>query len=335
MKKTTIDYLNFCLAGVFIVLVLLYGIALLKKKEFNKVSWSAKIVSKELNSKDDKANMLKIIDVVFINTFNHSKNTLHFDSPKLIVSKGSDSAYFWTQDDLLPDSLSIKYFSVNEKKFYQLNTKLHLEKMQNSLENKNEGADVKMEIQTKGKISVMIEQPGNKNFGSKLIQSFQAKEVQGTLRMLVYSQYERKEYNDFPSLKDVSDYSDILIQKYPWIVKIETENTEKISEISAYAFDGKSMRTDNETFEDVKLRNLPNRFSIDWGNTQRYGSNYSFDSQEILNAFKDLNQIKSNEPILITFKLLKNAYPKAEISKGGKTIPLKDLYPDIPTKYAR
>ncbi|WP_394363544.1 hypothetical protein, partial [Chryseobacterium contaminans] len=90
-----------------------------------------------------------------------------------------------------------------------------------------------------------------------------------------------------------------------------------------------------ETFENVKLRNLPGRFSVDWGNTQRYGSSYSFDSQEILEAFKDLSQIKDNEPVIITFKLFKNAFPKAEISKAGKTILLKDVYPDLPTKYAR
>lgn len=334
MKKTIIDYLNFCLAVVFIVLVLLYGISLLKKKEFDKVNWSAKIISVVPNSTDEKSGMLKILDAVFVNTFNDSDNILDYNSSKLIVSKGADSAYFWTQNDLLPDSLSIKYYSVEEKKFYQLNTKLPLEKMQNSLENNSQRTDLKVGVQLKGKISVMIEQPGNKNFGSKLIASFQAKEIPGALKMLVYRKYAGEEYNEFPSLKDVSDYSDILIQKYPWMVKVETENTEIVSEISAYAFDGKSMRTDHETFEAMKLRNLPSRFSIDWGNTQRYGSNYSFDSQEILDAFKALNQVKSNEPATITFTLFKNAYPKAEISKGGKIIPLKDVYPDLPTKYA-
>ncbi|SDI23409.1 hypothetical protein [Chryseobacterium jejuense] len=335
MKKTIIDYLNFCLAVVFIVLVLLYGVALLKKKEFDKVNWSAKIISVVPNSKDEKSGMLKIIDAVFINTFNDSKNILDYNSPKLIVSKGADSAYFWSQDNLLPDSLSIKYFSVEEKKFYQLNTNLSLEKIKKSLENKSQRIDLKVDVQPKGKISLMIEQPGNKNLGSKLIENFQAKEIPGALKMLVYRKYAGEEYNEFPSLKDVSDYSDILIQKYSWMVKIETENTEKVSEISAYAFDGKSMRVENETFEESKLRNLPNRFSIDWGNTQRYGSNYSFDSQELLDAFKVLNQVKSNEPAIITFTLFKNAYPKAKISKGGKTIPLKDNYPDLPTKYAR
>lgn len=334
MKKTVIDYLNFCLAGVFIVLIFLYGAALLQKKEFNKVNWSAKIISVSSNSTDEKAGIIKIIDAAFINTFNHSKNTLHFDSPQLITSKRYDSAYFWAQDDLLPDSLSITYFSAEEKKFYQLNTKLPLEKMQNSLENINEGTDVKLEIHPKGKTSLVIEQSGTKNSGSKLIESFQAKEIPGALKMLVYRKHGGEEYNEFPSLKSISDYSDILIQRYRWMVRVETENAEKVSEISAYAFDGKSMRTDDETFEEAKLRNLPGRFSVDWGNTQRYGSNYSFDSQEILEACKDLNQVQDNEPVIITFKLFKNAFPKAEISKAGKTILLKDVYPDLPTKYA-
>ncbi|OCA76864.1 hypothetical protein BBH99_11775, partial [Chryseobacterium contaminans] len=229
MKKTVIDYLNFCLAGVVIVLAFLYGMALFRKKEFDKVSWSAKIISSEPNSTDEKANMLKIIDAVFINTFNHSKNTLHFDSPKLIFSKGPDSAYFWSQDDLLPDSLSVKYFSVDEKKFYQLNTRL-------SLENKSKSADLKVCIQPGGKVSVTIEQPG-KNFEAKLAGNFQAKEIPGALKMLVYRKHSGEEYNEFPSLKSVSDYSDMLIQKYEWMVRIETENSENVSEISAYAFD--------------------------------------------------------------------------------------------------
>lgn len=330
-----IDYLNFCLAGIFIVLLLLYGIALLKKKEFNKVSWSAKIISMSPDSTDEKAGMLKIIDAVFINTFNDSENRIDYNSPKLIDSQRADSVYFRSQDDLLPDSLSIKYFSAEEKKFYQLNTKLSLDKIQSSLENKSLGINLKLEVQPKGKVLLMIDQLENKNFASKLVESFQAKEFSGTLKMLVYRTYSGEEYNDFPSLKTVSDYSDILTQKYTWKIKIETENAEKISEISAYAFDGKSMRKDGETFEDVRLRYIPNRFSIDWGNTQRYGSSYFFDSQEVLEAFKDLNQIKSNEPMLITFNLFKNTFPKAQISKGGKTILLKDVYPDLPTKYAR
>lgn len=335
MKKTAIDYLNFCLTGIFILLLILYGITLIKKKEFDKLSWSAKIIAVEPNSTDEKSGMVKILDAVFVNTFNQSENRLEHDSPKIIVSKkGSDSAYFWTQDDLLPDSLSIKYFSVEEKKFYQLNTKLPSEKMQSSLDN-GKRADLKLEVQPKGKITLKLDMAENGKNKSKIIGSFQAKEFVGKLDMLVFKESaEQARYNEFPSLRDVSDYSDVLTQKYSWAMKIETENSEKISETSAYAFDGKSMKTGDETFEDVKLRNIPNRISIDWGSTQRYGSSYSFDSQEILDAFKELNQINSNEPIHITFKLFKNAFPKAELSKGGKIISLKDTYPDLPIHYA-
>lgn len=335
MKKTIIDYLNICLTGVFIVLLILYGITLLNNKEYSKLSWSAKIISVKPGSKDDKAGMLKIIDAVFINTFNQSENRLEHDSPQLIVSKKeSDSAYFWSQDDLLPDSLSIKYFSTEEKKFYQLNTKLPLEKMQSSLEGKKGGANLKIEIQPNGKISLKIELQKNTKKEAKLVGVFHAKEIPGTLKMLVYSEYSGKKYNDFPSLKEVSDYSDILTQKYVWEIKIETEGSEKVSEISVHAFDGKSMRVDHENFDEAKQRNIPDRVLIKWGNIQEYGSSYSFDSQEILDAFKDLNQIKINEPIRITFKLVKNALPKAEISKSGKTISLKDTYPDNPIQYA-
>ncbi|MEJ5105470.1 hypothetical protein [Chryseobacterium sp. MYb328] len=331
MKKTTIDYLNFGLAGIFIGMLILYGVTLLQKKEFDRLNWSAKIIGIKPESVDEKPGMLKILDAVFINSFNKYVTKLDDVSPLLIFShKESDSGSFRTQNDLLPDSLSVKYFSFEDKKFYHLNAKLSLEKMYNCLEDKDLEANLKIEIHPGGKISLKVEQPESENFGTKLIHNFQAKEIPGTLKMLVDGS-DRKEY-DFSLMKGLSDYSDILTQKYLWEVKIETEGSEDILNTSAYNFYGKSIRTDNETFEDVLLRDIPESIVIKWGNKQHYEIGYSFDGQEILDAFKDLDKIKSSEPAVITFKLLKNSLPKAEISKAGKTIKLKDTYPNYPAK---
>ncbi|MCS4302035.1 DUF2931 family protein [Chryseobacterium sp. BIGb0232] len=333
MKKTAIDYLNFGLAGIFIGMLILYGVTLLPKKEQepDKFNWSAKIISMKPNSVDEQSGMLKILDAIFINSSNQTLTRLDHYSPKSIFSqKGSDSAYFWTQNELLPDSLYIKYFSVEESKFYQLNTRLPLEKMHNSLKNKDFATDLKIEIQQGGKISLKIEQPESENFGSKLIHNFQAKEIQGTLKMLVYG--ERLENYDFSLLKKVSDYSDLIIQKYVWKMKVEIEGSENILETSANTFEWKSIRTDNKTLEDALLRNIPKDAVVQWENEWHYHSYYAFDGQQILDAFKELNKIKSNEPAIITFKIFKNTFPKAEISKAGKTIKLKNIDPNIPIK---
>lgn len=333
MKKKVIDYLNFCLAGIFIVGLIFYGGTLIQKKKFDKFYWSAKIISVKPNSVNEQSGMLKILDAGLINNFNQTVTRLDHYSPKSIFSKeGSESAFFGTQNELLPDSLTIKYFSIEENKFYQLNAKLPLEKIHNSLENKEFETDLKIEIQSGGKISLKIEQPESEKSGSKLILSFQAKEITGTLKMLVDGGRLNEEDYDLSLLRRVSDYSDIITQKYVWKIKIEIEGSEKILESLAYTFERESIGPENASLENALLRNIPESAAVEWGNEQHYHSFCTFDGQEILDAFKDLDKIKSNEPAVITFKIFKNAFPKVQISKAGKTIKLKNINPTTPIK---
>lgn len=332
MKKTTIDYFNIFFSGIFLLLLILYVVALFKNKEFSKVNWTVKITSLEKNSTEEKSNMIKVINAELFNTFNKSTYSKHYESRDLIYSKFSDSLYFNSEHELFPDSLSLNYFSLNENKFYIINTKIPYEKLKAGVENKNLQTVLNLRIEPKGKVSLFVEY--SKNGKSFLTEQFHAKETIGKLSSLVYEKSLDKDYNEFPTLKKVTDFSDIMIKKYLWSVKIETENSERINEVSVNAFDESTIGILDEKFENPKINFIPKRVLIKWGNTQEYGSQYYFDAQKILDAFRELDETNSQEPIIFTFKVLKNAFPKCEISKAGKTIKLKNIYPELPIQYS-
>ncbi|KMQ68407.1 hypothetical protein ACM39_07775 [Chryseobacterium sp. FH2] len=98
---------------------------------------------------------------------------------------------------------------------------------------------------------------------------------------------------------------------------------------NSYSDEAIDIPEDNEV---SRMRNIPRTIYIDWGKKKKYGIQYSFNPNEILNAFRKLNEVDT-EPIEIKFKLFQNKYPQCEISKRGIIIPLKELYPHLPTKY--
>ena len=82
-----------------------------------------------------------------------------------------------------------------------------------------------------------------------------------------------------------------------------------------------------------EFENIPTTFYVRFGNVNQYGVDYYFNSLEILNAFRKLDETNGPEPITLTFKLFKNKPAECELSKNGQIISLKDLVSENPTKY--
>ncbi|RNA62111.1 hypothetical protein D1631_09300 [Chryseobacterium nematophagum] len=335
MKKTGLDYFNLFLTCLFVLLLMLYGYALIKGKEFDKLKWNAEVHSTSEDKTMKKGNMIRVINADLFNNSNDSENSPEFSSPDLIYSKSTDSVYFWGKDDLLPDSLSLKYYSIDEKKFYSLHTKLPYDNLKQAIKDKLIESIVSINIKPKGKVELWIKQPDNDDFKPFIIKNFKALESTGNVEELVYRKSGGEKYNDFPGIKNESDFSDLLRKEYIWRVKVETEDDgDLLKKVEAAGYDENRIEIAKED-HDAKLQNIPKRFSIDWGDKQEYGIQYSFNAEEILTAFRKLDSINGNEPIQLTFKVYKNKYAECLLSKNGVIIPLKDLYPDDPIKYAR
>ncbi len=142
--------------------------------------------------------------------------------------------------------------------------------------------------------------------------------------MLVYKKSLERKYNDYVGIENITDFSDLLENRYKWIFKAEIASDNYFKEVSINSFSNQSINLLENT-ED--LLPIPRRFYISCQNKEISSSQFYFYPAEILTAFRTLNLIESKDPIIINFKLSENKKPICEISKGGKTIILNNLYP--------
>ena len=329
MKSKILNILNIFLAGILAVLIMLYFMAKVKNKESEKVLWTAEIRSFSENSSPSNPNIIKVINGVFYNTFNNSTKKIDSDSKDLTSAESRESIYFQKDTELLPDSLNLKYFSVDERKFYQLQTKIPYDLIKNAEQNSTDLTKLSCEIYPKGKVILKIDQ---EDFPSINIASYRAKETTGNLDQLIYKESLGEKYNDYEGIENINDFSDLLQNKYRWIFKVDLEAGDQLFNAYAYSFAERNIFDLKEKSLN-KYENIPKTFYVRFGNGNQYGIDYYFHPNEILNAFRKLDKIDGPEPITLTFKLFKNKPAECELSKNGQIIYLKDLYPDNPTKY--
>ena len=329
MKSIILNILNIFLAGILAVLIMLYFMAKVKNKESEKVLWTAEIRSFSENSSPSNPNIIKVINSVFYNTFNNSTKKIDSDSKDLTSAESRESIYFQKDTELLPDSLNLKYFSIDERKFYQLQTKIPYDLIKNAEQNSTDLTKLSCEIYPKGKVILKIDQ---EDFPSINIASYRAKETTGNLDQLIYKESLGEKYNDYEGIENINDFSDLLQNQYQWIFKVDLEAGDQLLNAYAYSFAERNIFDLKEKSLN-KYENIPKTFYVRFGNGNQYGIDYYFHPNEILNAFRKLDKIDGPEPITLTFKLFKNKPAECELSKNGQIIYLKDLYPDNPTKY--
>lgn len=335
MKNSKFDYINILFAIILGVLIVLNVAVRYKNKEQDKIIWEAEIQGFSEDSLSENQNIVKIVDVLFFNNFNHSSSGIDYDSEMITSNKRKNTIYFknWNKD-LLPDSLSLKYYSVDERNFYLLSTRLPYDKIKNLAKKNNKIPNLILQIKPKGKIILKMSQVQNENENkdSKFVASFTAKKTEGKLDMLVYKKSLSGKYNDYEGITNVIDFSDLLQNQYKWSVKLVMKEQNKLIEIYANSFadDIIDISENNDT---ITTRNIPRSFHIKWGNKQKFGIDYTFNPSEILNTFRKLNEINPSEPITFTFNLNEGKPPQCEISNGKKSVPLKNLYPELPIKY--
>lgn len=330
MKTTKLDYINIFLAVILGLLVILNFAVRFKNKEQDKMLWNAEINSSAEDSLSENLNTIKIIEAIFYNNFNHSTSGIDSDSKRIARAKSENSVYFkiW-EKELLPDSLNLKYFSIDERKFYLLTSPLPYKKMEDLVKGKNDAPILILEIQPKGKILLKIIQGEKENAKPQLLETFTAKETTGNLDMLVYEESLGGKYNRYEGIENITDYSDLLQNQFKWSVKIEKEGQSVLTSVYAYSF--KDDRIEISEDNDIAVvRNIPEKFYIYWKNKKEYNIQYELSPVEILNAFRKLNEADASDSITLTFKVHKNAYTQCEISKNSVVIPLKDLYPEKP-----
>lgn len=334
MKKTKLDYINIFFVIILAFLIVLNFATRIINKEQDKIFWNAEITSVSKKSAKEDQNTIKIIDVVLYNNFSHSERSLNYDSERKtggkINSISKKSILFNSYgDELLPDSLSLKYFSADESKFYLLNTKLPYEKIRNIVNRSRQTPNLVLEIQQNGIVSLKISLNENKKTDGEIIQTFKSKKTTGKIEELVFEKSLGKSYNRYEGIENIKDFSDLHQNRYLWSIEIEKEAGDQLTSIYAYSFNSDRIEILEEN-ETIKLRNIPREIYIYWENGKKYDVHYNFDPSEIVNACRELNKIDQSEPLLFTVKIFKDSFAQCEISKNDVVIPLKNLYPKKP-----
>ena len=329
MKSKILNILNVIMVGILAVLIILYFTAKVKNKENEKVMWTAEIRSFSENSTSSNPNIIKVVDGIFYNTFNNSTKKIDSDSKDLTSSSSRESIYFQKNTELLPDSLNLKYFSVDERKFYQLQTKIPYDLMRNAESKIANLTKLSCEMYPKGKVILKIDQ---EDLPSINIASYRAKETTGNLDQLIYKESLGEKHNDYEGIENINDFSDLLQNQYRWIFKVDLEDGDQLLNAYAYSFAEQNIFDLKEKSLN-EFENIPKSFYVRFGNVNQYGIDYYFNALEILNAFRKLDKINGPEPITLTFKLFKNKPAECELSKNGQIISIKDLHPENPRKY--
>ncbi len=335
MTSSKLDFFNIFLAIALGFIVILNLIVRYKNKEQDKLTWEAEILSSNADSSKDDVNAIKIIDASFFNRFDKSQKNLNYDSKKkageIVNTVDSVKIKFSTYDkDLLPDSLSLRFFSGNERKFYRIATKLPYEKIRKLVKKNKQSPTFFLEIQNKGKVLLKLNQAKNHQLNYATVASFNAKETSGTIEELVNKESLDGHYNDYEDITKISDFGELISNKYWWRAQIEKANPEDSITIFYAISHAEYAITDLQNDRKIELRTIPKNFYISWKNDKNYSVTFGLNSQQILDAFRKLNKINTSYPITIKFRIDKNDFTRCEISRGDTSIELKDLFPHKP-----
>ncbi|HCC93852.1 MAG TPA: hypothetical protein DEQ26_05915 [Flavobacteriaceae bacterium] len=334
MKRSFLDIINIFLSIILGLLITSFILLKYKNKEFEKIFWNAEIVSIAEKKTTNNTVIIKIIDASFYNNFEEYSTKLDYESIKnsigfINTNEERNIEFQSSGEKLFPDSLNLKYFSVEERKFYQLSTKIDYEKWKNLIKKSTEIPLISIQILPKGQTKLNL---NYKNKKTETIEKFLANEFDGNINMLVYRESLGQKFIYLDDINNVIDFSDLLQNKYNWILKTEIEDNERLEDVSAKSFAQETINLSQKNNNTLQL--IPRDFHIKWGIKQKYGIKYYFNPLEILNAFRILSKTNNNEPIVLTFILTKEKYPVCKINKKDKTILLKNIYPELPIKYA-
>lgn len=330
MKKSPLQFINIFLTIILGLLFIINIAVRLKNKEFNKILWHAEIQSSVEDTSTENTNLIKIVDATLYNNFSQSSWSLDYESLQetsgISNSVNKRSTHFKTWDkELLPDSLNLKYYSVDERKFYIISTRLPDEKIESLSKEETNTPILLIEIFPKGKIVLKINTIEAKFKSPKIIKTFTAKETTGNLEMLLYKKSLGSEYNNYKDIENITDFSDLLQHQQKWFVQIQKEEKDHLTSIYAYSFAEDKIEI-SENYDFAKTRGIPRQFYIDWENDEKHSATFYFNPNEILKAYRKLNEIEPSRQIKFTFKL-NNEYIQCEISNQKTSIPLKNLYP--------
>lgn len=238
-----------------------------------------------------------------------------------------------TRNTLLPDSLSIKWFSYSEQKFYYgffpLPYESILKKAKQLGITYSTRNDYRVylvaEVEPKGKVSLWIQKYGNKDKNTKLkIGIYQAKEIKATWH--VFDDYLE---TDKTSNIDVSKKVALVMEQHPYEVEVKLPIGYTLGSFSFDFFNQNGWYSkDNDLKAPLIFSSLPKVINLKWGNgKKRFSTQFYFYEDEVLNAFR--KESSKSEPLVLEL-ILSDRYDYVRVTLKNKEtnskVEFKDKY---------
>ncbi|TDW51759.1 DUF2931 family protein [Flavobacterium sp. 270] len=196
-----------------------------------------------------------------------------------------------TADTFFPDSLSIKWFSYNEQKFYNGVFTLPYEKIvEKALDMgiKNDYTSNKIlhfiaEVQPKGKVAVWIQKFNKDNTDLKFkIGTYQAKEIKGTWHI-----FDDRSETDTISNINIAQKVALVLEQHRYKLDIKLPNGYSLRDSSFDLFNQKICFFNQSKWKDTIFNFLPQGFDLTWGKgNKNFRAGFCFYENEVLKAFR-------------------------------------------------
>lgn len=288
------DPTNKILFVILLLTIFANGMQVYLFNPFDRFDWTRSVIS-------SKGNIVQVSDCDFTgNNYDIDKNMILDDG----WDKTNDSENI-TKNTFLPDTLSIKWFSYNEQKFYKgifalpkeiIKTKAVQMGMQPSYNDFNSVLKFIAEVQSKGKVAVWI-QKLDKNEKLK-IGTFQAKEINATWH--IFDDYSEA---DKTSDIDISKKVALVMEKHSYKLEIKLPSGYTLDDSYFELFNQNILRfSESEPKTDSILNFLPKGFSLTWGNGRKeFSTQFTFDEDEVLSTFRKESSV--SEPLVLELTL--------------------------------
>lgn len=331
MFKQKENIINLILSAVIVVIILAIVIKNITYNAGERFDWSAGVYTQ-------KGNIVQVANCTF---FNKDWSNYSIDAEKIIKNEKEDINYAESSVDnkFYPDSLDITWYSYEDQKFYegkfQLSHKKIL-KIAQLLRTTTTNYSIEYaranpnkirlyffaNIKPNGKVDVVISDLDK----YLIVDNYQAKETVKTWGIFK----ERYNRDDQKDTVNVNTRTALVIEKHPYILAIQGLP----NSLSPQLLEVKYFNQDKSEFKEDKIphstnqENIPEYLDFTWGTPKKsFSINWRFEGEQILTAFKKLEQISNNNQIVLNVVVnANNDKISISLSKGDSKIELKSLY---------
>lgn len=315
------DPTNKILFMILLATLIANGVQMYLFNPFERYDWTTTVVS-------SVGNIVQVSECYFKgNSYKINKNMI------LSSWETENNSENETRNTLLPDSLSIKWFSYSEQKFYYgffpLPYESILKKAKQLGITYSTRNDYRVylvaEVEPKGKVSLWIQKYGNKDKNTKLkIGIYQAKEIKATWH--VFDDYLE---TDKTSNIDVSKKVALVMEQHPYKVDVKLPIGYTLYGFSFDFFNQNDWYSkDNDLKAPLIFSSLPKVINLKWGNgKKRFSTQFYFYEDEVLNAFR--KESSKSEPLVLEL-ILSDRYDYVRVTLKNKEtnskVEFKDKY---------